>query len=104
VDASDVCQSVLLSFLLRVAAHEYDLATSKQLTGLLMAMTRNKLAGQVRREWIVDVRCARCEALVFSRDGKRLVPPPSARHFAERGERVPLWVLQGPEELLSGFG
>jgi RNA polymerase sigma-70 factor (ECF subfamily) len=46
----DVCQSVLKSFFVRVAAGQYDLGGPGQLLGLLVAMARNKLAEKVRRE------------------------------------------------------
>jgi RNA polymerase sigma-70 factor (ECF subfamily) len=49
-DSMDVCQSVLFSFFLRTAAGEYDLERPEQLVGLLVTMTRNKLASAVRRE------------------------------------------------------
>jgi RNA polymerase sigma factor (sigma-70 family) len=48
-DWSDICQSVMASFFVRAAAGEYDLDQPDQLLRLLVAMTRNKLAGQVRR-------------------------------------------------------
>jgi RNA polymerase sigma factor (sigma-70 family) len=48
-DASDVCQSVLASFFVRVAAGQYDLESPEGLTGLLVRMARNKLASQARR-------------------------------------------------------
>jgi RNA polymerase sigma-70 factor (ECF subfamily) len=40
---------VLASFFVRAAAGQYDLEQPEQLLGLLVAMTRNKLAQQVRR-------------------------------------------------------
>jgi RNA polymerase sigma-70 factor (ECF subfamily) len=46
----DICQSVLASFFVRVAVGQYDLDNPGQLLGLLVAMTRNKLAGHVRRQ------------------------------------------------------
>jgi RNA polymerase sigma-70 factor (ECF subfamily) len=46
----DVCQSVLASFFVRAAVGQFDLEDSGQLLGLLIAMTRNKLAGHVRRQ------------------------------------------------------
>ena len=48
-DSMDICQSVLGSFFVRVAAGEYDLERPEQLVGLLVAITRNKLAFQVRK-------------------------------------------------------
>jgi RNA polymerase sigma factor (sigma-70 family) len=49
-DSMDVCQSVLASFFVRVAAGEYDLGQPGQLVGLLVKMARNKLASAARRQ------------------------------------------------------
>src|SRR5438132_7188286 len=49
-DSMDVCQSVLASFFVRVASGQYDLERPEQLLKLLMAMARNKLASQARRQ------------------------------------------------------
>jgi RNA polymerase sigma-70 factor (ECF subfamily) len=48
-DASDVCQSVLASFFVRVAAGQYELVSPEGLAGLLVRMARNKLVSQARR-------------------------------------------------------
>jgi RNA polymerase sigma-70 factor (ECF subfamily) len=48
-DWSDVCQSVMGSFFVRVAAGQYDLEQPDQLLRLLVVMTRNKVTKQVRR-------------------------------------------------------
>jgi RNA polymerase sigma-70 factor (ECF subfamily) len=49
-DSMDVCQSVLGSFFLRVAAGQYVLDTPDDLLKLLATMARHKLAYQVRRQ------------------------------------------------------
>jgi RNA polymerase sigma-70 factor (ECF subfamily) len=49
-DSMDVCQSVLLSFFVRVASGQYDLQTPEQLLRLLTTMARNKLLNQARQE------------------------------------------------------
>ena len=49
-DSLDVCQSVLASFFVRVAAGQYDLERPEQLVRLLVTMVRNKLASAARRE------------------------------------------------------
>jgi RNA polymerase sigma factor (sigma-70 family) len=49
-DSMDVCQSVLGSFFLRVAAGQYDLERPEQLIKLLVTMTRNKLASAARQQ------------------------------------------------------
>jgi RNA polymerase sigma-70 factor (ECF subfamily) len=48
-DWTDIRQSVMASFFVRAAAGQYDLKQPDQLLRLLVAMTRNKLAQQVRR-------------------------------------------------------
>lgn len=49
-DSMDICQSVLGSFFVRAAAGQYDLESPQQLVKLLVAITRNKLAFQVRKQ------------------------------------------------------
>jgi RNA polymerase sigma-70 factor (ECF subfamily) len=49
-DSMDICQSVLASFFVRVAAGQYDLETPEQLVNLLTTMARNKLASRARKE------------------------------------------------------
>ncbi|MFO0910863.1 MAG: ECF-type sigma factor [Isosphaeraceae bacterium] len=50
IDLEDVCQSVLGSFFVRAASGQFDLERPEQLAGLLMAMGRNKVAMQARRQ------------------------------------------------------
>ena len=47
-DSVDICQSVMASFFVRAALGQYELEEPKQLVKLLVGMTRNKLAFQVR--------------------------------------------------------
>ena len=49
-DSMDISQSVLTSFFARASSGQFDLETPEQLVGLLIQMTRNKLAFQVRRQ------------------------------------------------------
>ena len=49
VDDVDVCQSVWLSFFVRVRLGEYDVEDSKELMHLLARIARNKVARQARR-------------------------------------------------------
>jgi RNA polymerase sigma-70 factor (ECF subfamily) len=49
-DSMDIVQSVLGSFFVRAAAGQYDLDSPGQLGKLLVAMTRHKLAFQVRQQ------------------------------------------------------
>jgi RNA polymerase sigma-70 factor (ECF subfamily) len=49
VSASDICQSVLLSFFVRAAAGQYELDNPQDLLVLLLRMARNKIASQARK-------------------------------------------------------
>jgi RNA polymerase sigma factor (sigma-70 family) len=49
-DSMDISQSVLISFFARASTGHFELETPEQLVNLLMQMTRNKLALQVRRQ------------------------------------------------------
>jgi DNA-directed RNA polymerase specialized sigma24 family protein len=49
-DSMDISQSVLTSFFARASSGQFELETPEQLVGLLIGMTRNKLAFQVRRQ------------------------------------------------------
>jgi DNA-directed RNA polymerase specialized sigma24 family protein len=48
-DSMDICQEVLGSFFVRAAMGQYDLDQPEQLLKLLVGMTHNKLAFQVRK-------------------------------------------------------
>ena len=50
-DSQDVCQSVLASFFLQVAAGAYELNEPQQLTALLVKMAQNKLAQRTRNHF-----------------------------------------------------
>src|SRR5438552_13350345 len=62
-DSMDICQSVLGSFFVRAAAGQYDLDQPEQLLKLLVAMVRNKVAYQARKQH------------AQRRDQRRLDPP-----------------------------
>lgn len=47
-DSMDICQSVLASFFIRMAAGQFDLQSPSQLVALLTKMARNKLAWRAR--------------------------------------------------------
>lgn len=49
-DSMDVCQSVLMSFFVRVASGQFDLTTPEHLLRLLTTMARNKLLNQARQQ------------------------------------------------------
>ena len=48
-DSMDICQSVLGSFFVRVAAGQFDLESPQQLVALLTRMAQNKLLMQIRQ-------------------------------------------------------
>ncbi len=50
LDSMDICQSVLASFFIRAASGQYQLEQPEQLQKLLVAMARNKLRHQVRKQ------------------------------------------------------
>ena len=50
VDSGDICQSVLLSFFLRAAAGQFDLADPHDLCNLLLTMAQNKVAARARKQ------------------------------------------------------
>jgi RNA polymerase sigma-70 factor (ECF subfamily) len=76
IDSADLCQSVLGSFFVRVAAGEYDLAGPDDLVRLLRSMARNKLASQVRRERAAR-RDRRRNAALDVRDLPLVAPQPT---------------------------
>jgi RNA polymerase sigma-70 factor (ECF subfamily) len=49
-DSMDICQSVLATFFVRVAAGQFELKEPADLTRLLLTMTRNKVAERVRQQ------------------------------------------------------
>ena len=49
LDSMDISQSVLTNFFLRVATRQYDLKEQSDLVKLLVTMTRNKVAEELRR-------------------------------------------------------
>jgi RNA polymerase sigma-70 factor (ECF subfamily) len=49
-DSMDIAQSVLVSFFARASSGDFEIESPDQLVRLLIGMTRNKLAFQVRRE------------------------------------------------------
>jgi RNA polymerase sigma-70 factor (ECF subfamily) len=72
-DSTDVCQSVLASFFARTALGQYDLETPERLIGLLVAMTRNKVAAAAR--WQQSQR----------RDARRVAPAEELAEVADPG-------------------
>jgi RNA polymerase sigma-70 factor (ECF subfamily) len=53
LDSSDVCQSVLASFFVRMRLGQYELDRPEQLLALLAAMARNKVASRARKADVV---------------------------------------------------
>jgi DNA-directed RNA polymerase specialized sigma24 family protein len=50
LDSADICQSVLASFFVRLAAGQYQIDTKEDLLNLLVTMAQHKIANQARRE------------------------------------------------------
>jgi RNA polymerase sigma-70 factor (ECF subfamily) len=86
-DSMDICQSVLGSFFVRAALGQYELQDPRQLLKLLMAMARNKLAFQVRKQ-----RAQR-------RDHRRIEAGGSAALDAEAAGASPSQVAAGRDLL-----
>jgi len=86
-DSMDICQSVLGSFFVRVALGQFDLDRPEELLKLLVTMTRNKLAYQVRKQW------------AKSRDCRRVANVPVQEVEAETGAPGPGQVAAGRETL-----
>jgi RNA polymerase sigma factor (sigma-70 family) len=96
-DSMDVCQSVLGSFFLRAAAGQYALDTSADLLKLLTAMTRNKLAFQVRKQRAQKRDCARDVTGELVAEGVAAGATPS-RHAEARELLAELGRRLTPEE------
>jgi RNA polymerase sigma-70 factor (ECF subfamily) len=86
-DSMDICQSVLGSFFVRAALGQFDLDRPEELFKLLVAMTRNKLAYQVRKQ------------RAKSRDCRRLADVPVQQVEAEAAGPGPGEVAAGREAL-----
>jgi RNA polymerase sigma-70 factor (ECF subfamily) len=90
VDSMDICQSVLASFFVRAAAGQYDLQQPAQLLRLLVAIARNKVAYQARKE------LAQC------RDNRRVEATDLAELQVATAQPAPSALVAG-EELLRAF-
>jgi RNA polymerase sigma-70 factor (ECF subfamily) len=86
-DSMDICQSVLGSFFVRAALGQFDLDRPEELLKLLVGMTRNKLAYQVRKQR------AKC------RDSRRVADVPVQEVEAAAGGPGPAEVAAGREAL-----
>ena len=102
-DWTDIRQSVLASFFLRMAAGQYELHQPDQLLRLLVVMTRHKLANQVRRNSADRRDYRRLEARdpAYLDERPAAVPSPSrlvaGRELLEEFRRR----LTGEERLLA---
>jgi RNA polymerase sigma-70 factor (ECF subfamily) len=85
-DSSDVSQSVLASFFVRVAVGEYDLESPEQLMRLLVVMARNKLASRARRERRLRRDLRRVAAAPPQTLEQLADPHPSPSEVLSRGE------------------
>jgi RNA polymerase sigma-70 factor (ECF subfamily) len=86
-DSMDICQSVLGSFFVRAALGQFDLDGPEKLFNLLVAMTRNKLAYQVRKQ------------RAKSRDCRRVADVPVQAVETAEGAPGPCQVVAGREAL-----
>jgi RNA polymerase sigma-70 factor (ECF subfamily) len=86
-DSMDICQSVLGSFFVRAALGQFELDRPEELLRLLVGMTRNKLAYQVRKQR------ARC------RDSRRVADVPVQEVEAAEAGPGPAEVAAGREAL-----
>jgi RNA polymerase sigma-70 factor (ECF subfamily) len=77
LDSMDICQSVLHSFFIRAASGQYEIDNPEQLLKLLVAMARNKLASQARRERAERRDHGRTKALSHSAELIARTPSPS---------------------------
>jgi RNA polymerase sigma-70 factor (ECF subfamily) len=89
-DSMDICQSVMASFFVRAAAGDYDLDQPTDLVRLLVAMARNKLAFQVRKQH------------AQRRDNRRVETVDAAEIDAAASGPTPSEIVAG-EELLAVF-
>jgi RNA polymerase sigma-70 factor (ECF subfamily) len=78
LDSMDICQSVLHSFFVRAASGQYEIDNPEQLLRLLVAMARNKLASQARRERAERRDHGRTRTL--SQSAELIAPIPSPSH------------------------
>jgi hypothetical protein len=58
VDESDICQSVMMRFLVKLWTGDFDLQSSEDLVNLLKSMVRNRVA-DVRKYWTAQRRDVR---------------------------------------------
>jgi RNA polymerase sigma-70 factor (ECF subfamily) len=77
LDSTDICQSVLANFFVRVAAGQYELETPDQLLKLLATIARNKVLDHARYE---HREC---------RDQRRLEPGPVEDRFLAARDSTP---------------
>jgi RNA polymerase sigma factor (sigma-70 family) len=71
LDSTDICQSVLATFFVRMNLGQYDLDTPANLLKLLATIARNKVTNQVNRQR-ADRRDYRREQSLGERDGLEL--------------------------------
>jgi RNA polymerase sigma factor (sigma-70 family) len=86
-DSLDLCQAVLASFFVRVAAGQFELDSPEQLLKLLATMVRNKLYKVVRHE------------NAERRDQRRLAAGSAEDHEIEGGQASPSRVVSARETL-----
>jgi RNA polymerase sigma-70 factor (ECF subfamily) len=87
LDSSDICQSVMANFFVRVAAGQFDLDSPEQLVRLLTTMARNRLLNHAERE-----KAGR-------RDGRRLRAGDAALEAVADRRATPSQVAAGKDLL-----
>jgi RNA polymerase sigma factor (sigma-70 family) len=99
LDTMDLCQSVLAGFFVRAAAGQFDLEHPEQLVRLLVAIARNKVAYQARRQR-AQRRDQRRDVALEGYDREPLDAGPSPSRVASGREMLAeVRRRLGPEEL-----
>jgi RNA polymerase sigma-70 factor (ECF subfamily) len=94
----DICQSVMASFFVRAALGQFELSTPEQLLGLLVTMTRNKVARQARLQQAGKRDHRRVVAAVDGARGLAARDPTPSRLVAARELLEQARRLLSPEE------
>jgi RNA polymerase sigma-70 factor (ECF subfamily) len=97
-DSMDVCQAVLGSFFVRVAAGQYELDSPVQLQKLLATMARNKLAKQAHRQQAARRDHRRQSAQPLEEQNLPGAEPSPSRQVAARELLQELYRRLSPDE------
>jgi RNA polymerase sigma factor (sigma-70 family) len=83
-DSVDICQSAMGSFLLRMAAGQFEFDNALALENLLLTIARRKLAALARREFAERRNRMRTEPWSYAADRTADVPHSASRHIELR--------------------